>query len=113
MTPGEFKYGDQVNFTDLEAVGFRIYINDANPPSPLASVAASFSRFGKVTQLLPCTVTNATNGSFNVDKVEAALFSLAHGAHDFTVVATFDDGSVIPYIYAPESVNIIQNSIIL
>jgi hypothetical protein len=108
MTPGEYKYGDQVNYSDLDLVRFQIYVNDIAPASDLSSVEASFSRFGEVTLDLPTTIVDATNAIFNIDEVPAASFILDHGAHNLTVTATFANGSVDTYISTPNSVNIIQ-----
>jgi len=109
MTPGEYKYGDQVNYSDLDSVPFQIYVNDLAPASSLSSVDASFSRNGAVTLALPCTVIDAGDAIFDVDAVAAADFTLDHGAHDFTATCTFADGSVKTYVHMKNSVNIIQN----
>jgi hypothetical protein len=108
MSPGEYKYGDQVNYSDFDLVRFQIYVNDIAPASDLASVEASFSRVGAITLNLPCTVVDATNAIFNIDEVPAASFILDHGAHNLTVTATFADGSIDTYISTENSVNIIQ-----
>ena len=109
MTPGEYRYGDQVNYSDLDAVRFQIYVDDIAPTSNLSSVSAKFSRFGKITLSLPCSVIDAGNAIFDVDAVAAASFVLDHGSHDFTATCTFADGSVDTYIFTENSVNIIQN----
>jgi hypothetical protein len=109
MTPGEYKYGDQVNYSDLDLVRFQIYVNDIAPASDLLSVDAAFSRFGSVTLDLPCTVIDAANAIFNIDEVPANIFRIDCGVHDLTVTATFANGSVDTYISAPNSVNVIQN----
>tara|TARA_R110000803_G_scaffold69782_1_gene132234 strand:+ start:149 stop:487 length:339 start_codon:yes stop_codon:yes gene_type:complete len=109
MTPGNYRYGDQVNYSDLESVRFQIYVDDTAPTSNLSSVTASFSRCGTITQALPVTVVDAAAAIFDVDEVAAASFTLAHGSHDFSATCTFADGSVDTYISTTNSVNIIQN----
>ena len=109
MTPGNYRYGDQPNNSDLAAVRFQIYVNDVAPGSVLTSVSANFSRVGVITQALPTTIIDGGNSIFDIDEVAAAAFTLDHGGHNLTVTCTFADGSVETYISTCNSVNVINN----
>lgn len=109
MTPGNYRYGDQANNSDLGSVRFQIFVNDITPPSVLTSVEANFSRAGVVTQSLPATIINGGTSIFEIDEVAAADFTLDHGSHNLTVTCTFADLSVETYISTCNSVNVINN----